>query len=254
MIRALIADDEELAREGLRTLLAGEHDVGVVAECVDGRETAAWIEEHHPDLVFLDIQMPELDGFEVVRRVGVGAVPAVVFVTAYDQHALEAFHVHAVDYLLKPVSADRFGIAMERARAMLGHTEGDVTRQRIAAMLQALERGPQGIGRLVVRVDGRTLFLRPEEVDRVEADGNYAQVVVRGRPLLVRETLADLEEQLDPARFIRVHRSTILNVDRVREIQPMFKGEHVVLTTDGTRFSLSRKYRTVLEARLGKRI
>jgi two-component system LytT family response regulator len=254
MIRTLIADDEALAREGLRALLAPEHDVHVVGECADGRETVARIGETRPDLVFLDVQMPEWSGFDVLRRVGVGTVPAVVFVTAYDQHALEAFHVHAVDYLLKPVDAERFAVAMRRARALLGVGGRDAARERIAEMLAALDRAPRGIGRLVVRVDGRTLFFRHEEIDRVEADGNYANVVVRGRPLLVRETLADLERQLDPARFIRVHRSTILNVDRVREIQPMFKGEHVVLTTDGARFPLTRKYRALLEERLGKGI
>jgi two-component system LytT family response regulator len=254
VIRVLIADDEELAREGLRTLLGGERDVVIVADCADGGDAVRQIEAHRPDLAFLDIQMPELGGFEVIDAVGVDAVPAVVFVTAYDQHAMEAFHVHAVDYLLKPVNDDRFAIAMDRARALLRHTGGDHARQRIASMLQARDRSSQGIGRLVVRTDGRTLFVRPEEIDRVEADGNYSQVVIRGRALLVRESLAALEEQLDPTRFIRIHRSTILNVDRVREIQPMFKGELTVLTTDGTRFPLSRKYRALLEERLGKRI
>jgi two-component system, LytTR family, response regulator len=254
MIRALIADDEALAREGLRTLLAAESDVEIVGECADGADTVRAIEQVHPDLLFLDIQMPEGDGFDVLRTVGPTAVAAVIFVTAHDQHALEAFHVHAVDYLLKPVSADRFGVALARARSLLaGRTEDD-RRERIGAMLEWLDRAPRDLGRLAVRTDGRTVLLSHDEIDRVEADGNYARVVVRNRSVLVRETLGELERQLDPARFIRVHRSTILNVDRIREIQPMFKGEHVVITTDGGRFPLSRKYRALLEARLGKRI
>jgi two-component system, LytTR family, response regulator len=259
MIRALIADDESLAREGLRRLLENEAGVEIVGECVDGRDAVQRIEEVRPDLLFLDIQMPEADGFDVLRAVGVATVPAVVFVTAYDRHALEAFEVHAVDYLLKPVSPDRFAVAMERTRRMLGASPGDPDaalseRQRIGAMLAALERASRTPDRLVVRIDGRTLFLQHTDIDRIEADGNYARVVVRGRALLVRETLGQLEEQLDPHRFIRIHRSTIVNIDRIREVQSMFKGDQVVVMTDGGRFSLSRKYRALLEARLGKRI
>ena len=254
MIRALIADDEALGREGLRVLLADVEDVEIVGECADGATTISLIEGVRPDLLFLDIQMPEGGGFDVLRAVGVDAVPAVIFVTAHDQHALEAFHVHAVDYLLKPVSGERFAVAMARARRLLGERAEDDLRERIGAMLAWLDQTSRGLGRLAVRTDGRTVLLRNDEIDRVEADGNYARVVVRGRVVLVRETLGDLEQQLDPARFIRVHRSTILNIERVREIQPMFRGEHVVITTDGGRFPLSRKYRALLEARLGKRI
>ena len=254
MIRALIADDEPLAREGIRTLLAAEQDVTVVAECADGAEAVARISELRPDLLFLDIQMPELNGFEVMRAIGVDAVPAVVFVTAYDQYALEAFHVHAVDYLLKPANEERFAVAMQRARGLLEYEHGRLARARVASMLDAIAYMPPRLARLVVRADGRTLLLKPEDIDHIEADGNYARVHMRGRTLLIRESLSDLEGQLDPSRFLRVHRSTILNLDRVREIQTMFKGEHVVLTANGGRFPLSRKYRAVLEERLGKRI
>jgi two-component system, LytTR family, response regulator len=254
-IRALIADDEPLAREGLRALLAGEPDVVIVAECADGADAVARIAALRPDLVFLDIQMPELTGFDVMRAIGVDAVPAVIFVTAYDQYALEAFHVHAVDYLLKPANEERFAVAMRRARSLLEYDESRLARSRVASMLTAIEQqtSPR-LARLVVRADGRTLVLKPDEIDHIEADGNYARLHMRERTILIRESLTDLEQQLDPARFIRVHRSTILNLDRVREIQTMFKGEHVVLTVNGARFPLSRKYRALLEDRLGKRI
>lgn len=254
VIRALIADDEPLAREGIRTLLSAEPDVAVVAECADGADAVARIGELRPDLLFLDIQMPELNGFEVMRAIGVDAVPAVIFVTAYDQYALEAFHVHAVDYLLKPANEERFAIAMRRARSLLEYEDGRLARGNIASLLAAIEHAAPRIARLAVRAHGRTLLLKPEDIDHIEAEGNYARVHMRDRTLLIRESVADLERQLDPSRFIRVHRSTILNLERVREIQTMFKGEHVVLTTNGGRFPLSRKYRALLEERLGKRI
>jgi two-component system LytT family response regulator len=234
--------------------LAGEPDVVIVAECADGADAVARITDLRPDLLFLDIQMPELNGFEVMRAIGVDTVPAVIFVTAYDQYALEAFHVHAVDYLLKPANEERFAVAMRRARSLLEYEEGRLARGRIASMLTAVEHAPPRLARLVVRAEGRTLLLKPDEIDHIEADGNYARVHMRERTLLIRESLTDLERQLDPARFVRVHRSTILNLDRVREIQTMFKGEHIVLTANGGRFPLSRKYRALLEERLGKRI
>jgi len=257
-IRALIVDDEPLARQGIRDLLADEPDVEVAGECGNGAEAVAAVERERPDLLFLDIQLPELDGFGVLRAVGVARAPAVVFVTAFDAHALHAFHVHAVDYLLKPVERDRFRVALRRARALLHAAPGDEARgqldARLAALLDAVGRAPRAERRLLVRADGRAFFLAAPDIDRIEAEGNYARIRARGRSVLVRESLGELERQLDPDRFFRIHRSTIVNADRVREIQTMFKGEHVVITTDGARLSLTRKYRELLEQRLGKRL
>jgi two-component system, LytTR family, response regulator len=258
MIRALIVDDEALAREGIRDLLAAEPDVAVVGECRDGAEALAALRTLAPDLVLLDVQMPELDGFallDALRRAG-GRLPVVVFVTAHDAYALRAFAVHAIDYLLKPVDRARFAVAMRRARAQLAADAGEEVGRRVVALLRDLEerRRPPDVERLLVKSDGRAFFLKTQTVDWIEAEGNYARIHVGAAHYLVRESLGALERQLDPRQFFRVHRSTIVNVDRVREIQPMFKGDHVVILVDGRRLSLTRKYREQLEQRLGKRL
>jgi two-component system, LytTR family, response regulator len=239
--RVLIVDDERLARLGVRQLLE-EHEVEVVGECDGGEAAIAAIRQLAPDLVFLDVQMPEVDGFDVLERVGPEQMPAVVFVTAYDDYAVRAFEVHALDYLLKPFSAERF-------RSALGHARDFVAKRR-ANGLPAREAGRRN--RLMIKSSGRIHFLRMADIDWCEAAGNYVRVHVGPQCYLVRDTMSHLESELDPQQFIRIHRSTIVNVDRVQEMQSSFNGEYVVLLRGGTRLTLSRGYRDAIHARLGK--
>jgi two-component system LytT family response regulator len=251
-IRTLVVDDEPLARERVRTLLGEEPDVDIVGECGDGVEAVAAIEREAPDLVFLDVQIPEIDGFGVIERVGLEKAPVVVFVTAYDQYALQAFEVHAVDYLLKPFDQERFQKAMARARqAVQLHRTGDVN-ERLVALLQDLKT-PQGhLERLVVKSSGRLFFLRVEEIDWVESSGNYVCLHVGGESHLLRETMNGIEAKLDPARFIRIHRTAIVNIDRIKELQPLFHGEYDVVLRTGMTLTLSRGYRDRIQGLIGK--
>jgi two-component system LytT family response regulator len=251
-IRALVVDDEPLARKRIQRLLKGETDVELVGECADGHDAVLAIRRHAPDLVFLDVQMPGLDGFGVVEAIGVDRMPAVVFVTAYDQHALRAFEVSAVDYLLKPFLPERFQRAMRRARAQLRQGTGAGAEERIRQLLAQVGAGRRYLDRLLVKGEGRVYFLKAEEIDWIEAAGNYVQLHVGRDAHLLRETMARLEAGLDPARFVRIHRSTIVNLDRVKELHPWFSGEFAVLLHDGTQLRLSRGYRGRLEERLGR--
>lgn len=247
MIRVLIVDDEPIARRGIRQQLRGEADLEVIGESGDGAAAIDAIMELAPDLVFLDIQMPEVGGFDVVEAIGVARMPAVVFVTAYDEHALRAFDVHAVDYVLKPIDRHRLRTAVERARRRLAHAPGQLDR-RIAAALGELGRPAHDYAkRLAIKGDGRVILVDVDEVDRLEAAGNYVEVHSGARYHLVRETMASLEARLDPARFVRVSRSSIVNADRVRELQPMFNGDFVVVLRDGTKVAGSRRYRAAFD-------
>jgi len=240
MIRTLVADDEPIARARMRALLTNEPDIEVIGECATGAEAISAIERTSPDLVFLDIQMPQMDGLTLARTLG-RTMPAVVFVTAYDEYALGAFEVHALDYLLKPYSADRFKSALVHARQHL-----DARRKPGSA--PAFERRD----RLVIKSSGRIYFIRTRDIDWCEAAGNYVRLHVGAQTHLVRGTMAHIESQLDPAQFVRIHRSTIVNVDRIQELHSSFGGEYVVLLHDKTRLTLSRGYRDGLQARLGK--
>ena len=252
-VRTLIVDDEPLARERLRTLLQAEADVEIVGECRDGREAVDAIASQTPDLVFLDIQIPELDGFGVIEAVGPEKAPVVVFVTAYDTYALQAFDVHAVDYLLKPFDEERFRKALARARtAVQSRRAGGEVGEKLLALLQDL-RAPHGyLERLVVKSAGRLFFLRTPEVGWIESAGNYVCLHVGGESHLLRETMTALEAKLDPARFVRIHRTAIVNIDEVKELQPLFHGEYQVLLRDGTQLTLSRGYRDRLQEVIGK--
>lgn len=240
-------DDEPLARERIRTLLGGESDIEVIGECSDGVEAVATIRDDQPDLVFLDVQMPELDGFGVLEAVGTDRMPAVVFVTAFDQFALRAFDSHAVDYLMKPFDRERFRRALARAREQVGvRGERDLD-QRLRALLDELQpKRAEYVERLAVRASGRIVFLKVDEVDWIDAQGNYARLHVPGRTYLLRETMSALEDKLDPAQFVRIHRSTIVNIERIRELEPMFAGEYMVILQDGTKLPSSRTYRDKL--------
>ena len=252
-IRTLIVDDEPLARERLRALLSAEPDIEIIGECGDGPEAVESIRRDAPDLVFLDVQIPEIDGFGVIERVGLENAPVVVFVTAYDQYALEAFDVHAVDYLLKPFDETRFAKALGRARsAVQAQRSGEVS-ERLLALLRGLRAAPTGrTERLVVKSAGRLFFLRTEEIDWIESSGNYVCLHVGSETHLLRETMSSLEARLDPATFIRIHRTAIVNVDRIKELQPLFHGEYEVVLRGGARLTLSRSYRDRLQCLLGK--
>jgi two-component system LytT family response regulator len=253
-IRVLIADDEPLARERLTSLLASEPDVDLVAQATDGEEAATAIHDHSPDLVFLDVQMPQMDGFEVIETVGTDKMPLVIFVTAYDQHALKAFQVRALDYLLKPFDRERFRDALQRARKQLERDEtGDLGR-RLLALVKDLRRDQPRAERLVVKSGGRLFFLRTDEIDWVEAAGNYVRLHVGPSSHLLRETMNAIEGRLDPEKFFRIHRSRIVNMERIQELQPWLNGEYAVLLRTGTRLTLSRGYREKLQDRLGRAI
>ncbi|MGE3956943.1 MAG: LytR/AlgR family response regulator transcription factor [Vicinamibacterales bacterium] len=252
-IRTLVADDEPIARARVVSLLKGEEDIEVVRECATGEEARAAIEQGNLDLLFLDIQMPEITGMELARTIQTHGMPAVVFVTAYDQYALRAFEVHALDYLLKPFSSDRFRAALGHAREHLAKRRsvdgGTVPSTRPAADGETGRRS-----RLMVKSGGRIHFVRTADIDWCDAAGNYVRMHVGPQEYLVRDTMSHLESQLDPQQFMRIHRSTIVNVDRIQEMQSSFNGEYVVLLRNGTRLTLSRGYRDAIQARLGKPI
>lgn len=247
-LRAMIVDDEPLARERIRTLLAEHGEWAVAAECGDGLDAVAAIERDRPDLVFLDIQMPELDGFEVLDALG-SAAPAIIFVTAFDEFALRAFEVSAVDYLLKPIDPGRFEQALGRARSRLGATAPDSSLQ--LEQLMHLWRARQHLAtRFVVRDGGTISFVRVQDVDWIDAAGNYVRLHAAGREHLVRDTMKAVEARLDPATFVRVHRSAIVNIDRVSALEPYFHGEYVVIMRDGARLTSSRSHSERLRALL----
>jgi two-component system, LytTR family, response regulator len=251
-IRTLIVDDEPLARERLATLLHAEADVEVLGQCRDGEEAVTAIYDHAPDLVFMDVQMPQMNGFDVIEAVGTDKMPLVIFVTAYDQHALKAFQVRALDYLLKPFDRERFTEALNRARRQLERNEtGDIGR-RLLALVKDLKRDQPRAERLVVKSGGRLSFLRADEIDWVEAAGNYVRLHVGTTSYLLRETMNAIEGRLDPEKFFRIHRSRIVNMERIKELQPWLNGEYAVLLQTGTRLTLSRGCREKLQDRLAR--
>jgi two-component system, LytTR family, response regulator len=253
-VRVVVADDEPIGRQRLIRLLQAEPETEVVAACADGEEAVQAIREHLPDVVLLDIQMPQLDGFEVVAALGEAQQPSVIFVTAHDQYALRAFEVRAFDYLLKPVEADRLRLAMDRATSTQQRSaQGSVTR-RILTLLEeinARERG-RGRDRLVVRTPERAFFLRADCVDWIEAAGKVVHLHVGRTVHALRESMAELEQELDPTRFVRVSRSVIVNLDRIQEIQPWFQGDYVLILADGTRLTSTRGYRDNMRKLLGR--
>jgi len=252
MIRALVVDDEPLARARMRTLIEDHPDVEIIGECGNGAEAILAIEKHSPQLVFLDIQMPEIDGFGVIEAVGADRMPLVIFVTAYDEYAVQAFEVHALDYLLKPVERERFAAALGRAKARLADpsTKPDAgpDKHQLAALLEHLGRRQRRDLRLAIKVDGRLLLIRTTDIDYIEAVDNHAKIHVGADTHLVRDTLTRLEQRLPAARFLRIHRSTIVNTERVRELQPWFQGDFVVILHDGSRHTSGRSYRQKLQA------
>jgi two-component system LytT family response regulator len=251
-IRVLLVDDEPLAREMIREMLKDDAEASVVGECVNGREAIEAIQEHDPDLIFLDVQMPEIGGFEVLEALKSVHVPHVIFVTAYDQYAVRAFEVHALDYLLKPFDRERFDSAWRRAKAHILSTRNGEMDQRILAILEELKAGSKYLERLVIKSGGRVFFLDTDDIDWIEAEGNYVSVHTGKKSHLLRETISSLEAQLDPKKFLRIHRSSIVKIDRIKELQPWFHGEYRVILLDGTQLTLSRNYRENLQEALGR--
>ena len=250
-IRVLLVDDEPLARGMLREMLQDEPDAVIVGESVNGREALEAIRTHHPDLLFLDVQMPELGGFEVLDALGKEPLPYVIFVTAYDQYAVRAFEVHALDYLLKPFDRDRFELSWQRAKAQMMRDRNGGS-DRILALLEELKAGPKYLERLVIKAAGRIYFLETSEIDWIGAEGNYVSVHSGKKSHLLRETITSLESQLDPKKFVRIHRSSIVRIDRIQELQPWFHGEYRIILQDGTQLTLSRNYRDKLQEALGR--
>lgn len=251
-IRVILVDDEPLARDLLRSMLEPEDDFEVVGEFGNGEDAVDAIEELAPDVVFLDVQMPELDGFGVVNAVGIDRMPVTVFVTAFDRYALQAFDAHALDYLLKPFDDTRLQRTLRRVRERLDRAPKETVSQRMMALLEQLDARTRYVERLVIRTDGRATFLPVRDIDWIEADGKQLLVHAGKEKHLLREGMAKVETQLDPAEFLRIHRSTLVRIDRIREIQPWFGGDYVVILQDGTQLTSSRGYREKLKELIGR--
>lgn len=250
-IRAIIVDDEPPARNRIRELLKSDPDIEVITECTNGREAVKSIVSKSPDLVFLDIQMPELDGFGVIEALGTDQLPAVIFVTAYDRCAVQAFEATAVDYLLKPFDRQCFQTALDRAKAHLQVDHRDELNQHLNMLLRHLKSSPKRAERFVVKSGGRVFFLKDDEIDWVEAAGNYVRLHIGTETHLLRETMSAIQKKLDPALFLRIHRSTFVNTEKIKELQPWFHGEYVVILRNGTQLTMIRNYRNNLPVLLG---
>jgi two-component system LytT family response regulator len=253
-IRALIVDDEPLARRNIRVLLEDDPEIELIAECGSGAEALKVIQRQAPDLLFLDIQMPEMSGFEVLERIEAAQIPAIVFVTAFDQYAIKAFEVHALDYLLKPFDDARFEKSLRQAKSQIEQREINQLSKRLIALLEdrglqpeKMPRGGSYLSRLMIKSASRVFFLKVDEIDWIEAADYYVKLHVGRRSHLLRETMNDLEAKLDPEKFLRIHRSSIVNLDRIKEMHPHFNGEYVVVLQDGTELKLSRSRREQLQ-------
>ena len=248
----MVADDEAPARQRITDLLRRDSQVAAIIEASDGLSAVEIIQNRRPDLVFLDVQMPELSGLEVIAEVGAERMPLTVFVTAYDQHAIRAFEANALDYLLKPFSDERFEVTMARVRIRMDERSVREFGRRILRIVSAAPAGDLPLDRLVVKSGGSTRFVRVADIDLIEAAGVYANLHIGGKELLYRAALSELAERLDPVRFVRVHRSAIVNIESVLRLEPISHGEFEVILKDGSRSRISRTYRSHLEKRLGQ--
>lgn len=264
-IRAVIADDEPLARDALRVLLKKDSRVEIVAECRNGEEAIAAVRRHSPDLIFLDVQMPGTDGFQVVEQIGVEKMPVTIFVTAFDKYALRAFTAHALDYLLKPFDHERFETALERAIEQIQRQNFVRTGEKLFALLEDLrgdstekivEENPnrasgenegEFLERFVIKSQGRIYFVKAGEVEWIEAMGDYASLRVGDKSHLLHRTMKDLQRKLDPKKFVRIHRSIILNIEFIKDVQPLFKGEYIITLTSGKQLKSSRGFHQQLQ-------
>jgi two-component system LytT family response regulator len=251
-MRVMIVDDEEFARRGVRTRLQKLNDVEIVAECKNGREAVESIRRISPDLVFLDVQMPGKSGFDVLEDIGQHSLPYIIFLTAHDKYAIRAFDVRALDYLLKPIDDERFHIALSRARASLTRDRDDHLGRRLMALVEDIHAAahtsrPRDGHRIMVRSGGRVMFVKVDEIDWVEAAGDYVSIHSGKKSWLLRETISELDKRLAPHGFARIHRSTIVKLERISELRVMDNGEYIVVLNDGTPLKLSRNYRQAIE-------
>jgi len=250
-IRAIIVDDEPLARKFLRQMLQDDPDTEIIAECGSGYEALPAIRKLQPDLLFLDIQMPEMDGFAILQALDQQRMPLVVFVTAYDQYAMRAFEVHALDYLLKPFDDQKFERTMKRVKAQIRGKERERTDSQMLAFLKELKDKSSYLERISIKTADRITLLRVEEIDWIEADDNYVQIHAGKSSHQLRETITNLERQLNPAKFLRIHRSSIVNLERIESLEQMFHGEYRVILKNGSELTLSRRYREKARQLLG---
>ncbi len=250
-IRVLIVDDESLARKKIRTFLSELTQIEIGGECRNGLEAVAMIRNGDFDLVFLDIQMPELSGFGVIHEIGVEQMPAIIFITAYDQYAIQAFEAHALDYLLKPFTIRRFQSAVQRAIRLIQHRDANPLRDQIVGLLSDMEWHKKYLERLIVKTTTRILFVKVDEIDWIGAAGNYLEIHVGNETYLIRETMNHLEQKLDPAKFLRIHRSTIVNLDRIKEMQADVNYEYIVILHDGTQLTMSRSKKEKINLLIG---
>ena len=252
-IRILIVDDEPLARAFIRQLLKNEPDVEIVGESGNGRDAAKAITELSPDLVFLDVQMPEMDGLSLLKTLPADSLPSIIFTTAYEEYAIQAFEFHAIDYLLKPFDQERFKRALDHAKQRLSNRdERQDESVQLTELVRSIETKTRYLDRLLIKTNGRIVFLRTSEIDWIRADDKYVHLNFGKRTHMVRQTLSALKEQLDPTTFVQVNRSAIVNIERIRELQPMFSGDYSIILEDNTEIPLSRTHRTTLFDLLGK--
>ena len=249
LIRTLIVDDEPLARDGIRLLLAEDAEIGSIVEAGNGKQAVSRIRAQTPDLIFLDVQMPEMDGFSVLRRVDPQKIPAVVFVTAYDRYAVEAFEVQAVDYLLKPFSKQRFHQALERAKLRLKSGESSLDHQ-VLSILEQMAKGPGHLERLAVKTARGTIFVNVKDVDWIEAAENYVKLHAGNAEHLIQTTMNAISSKLDPASFVRIHRSRIVNINKVQSVNPAFHGEYLLRLSSGVELRSGRVYSDQVKALL----
>ncbi|HYV04246.1 MAG TPA: LytTR family DNA-binding domain-containing protein [Blastocatellia bacterium] len=250
-IRTLIVDDESLARERIREMLEGDPEIEIVGDCANGKEAIQAISKLKPDLIFLDVEMPGIDGFQVLQSLEAAEMPVVIFVTAYDQYAVRAFDTFALDYLLKPFDRERFERSVRRAKTQLLKIS-DSMNERILSALEQIKTRPVHLERLVIKMNGHVFFIKAAEIDWLEAEGNYVRLHSGKESYLLRDTISALEAQLDPKQFLRVHRSAIVNIDRIQELQPWFHGEYRIILREGVQLTLSRSYREKLHELLGR--
>ncbi len=246
-IRTVIVDDEPLARERLRKLVSNEEDLELIELCKNGQEAIDHLRKEPPDLLFLDIQMPEINGFEVLKQINYEHIPCIVFVTAYDEYALRAFEVNALDYLLKPFDQQRFKKAVARVRNQLKGRSQNQLDTRLTKLVNSLDKNSSYLDRIMIKANGRVYFVKTDEIDWIEAAGNYLKLHCGNKNHMIRETMSNMEEKLDPDQFFRIHRSIIVNIEKIKELQPWFHGDYMITLLDGQKLTMSRNYKELLQ-------
>jgi two-component system, LytTR family, response regulator len=252
MIRVCVIDDEPIACRKIQRMLKDDPEIETVGVCSNGEEARQAIENLLPDLIFLDVQMPEMDGFEVLKSLNVEKMPHIIFVTAYDHYAIRAFEVHALDYLLKPFDRKRFQEALNHGKTQISQDRNRSNKSELKALLEEIKSAPRYLERLVIKNQGKVFFLKTDAIDWIEAQGKYELVHAGQDSHLIREGMGKLESELDPKKFVRIHKSTIVNIDRIEHLQPLFHGDFKAFLRNGTALTVSRRHREKLEKFLGK--